>query len=106
MQQNTFCKRGRGPSQIIMSITVLLYDVTVTYCLQWFPEVNTSKDSIITQLLLNPQYLVVLCQPFTPARGPCLDLPSAEAHNKIPDEGVLSLPGPVGHHDPPSGCLG
>ena len=58
------------------------------------PEVSSGELGVGSELLLNPEELVVLGQPLGPARGPGLDLAGTETHHQVSDEAVLSLARP------------
>mmetsp|Transcript_51016 Transcript_51016/g.119606 ORF Transcript_51016/g.119606 Transcript_51016/m.119606 type:complete len:386 (+) Transcript_51016:757-1914(+) len=69
-------------------------------------EARARVAAPVSQLLLDAQELVVLCQPLRSARSSSLDLPCAEADHEIRDEGVLRLARSVGDHDTPASKLG
>ncbi|KAL0609244.1 hypothetical protein AAY473_021531 [Plecturocebus cupreus] len=69
-------------------------------------EVPASKLSLAAQLLFSSEELVVLGEALRLARGTSLDLPSAQPHHHVDDEGIFSLPRTVRHHDTPTIGLG
>lgn len=63
------------------------------------------EDSLVAELLLDSQNLVVLGQSVRAARGTTLDLTGAEAANEIADEVILGLATSVRNHDTPASSL-
>ena len=55
----------------------------------WCPELESRTTHLIAKLLLDPQQLVVLCQPLGPAGRAGFDLASAQSDRQVRDEGVL-----------------
>mmetsp|Transcript_124212 Transcript_124212/g.322656 ORF Transcript_124212/g.322656 Transcript_124212/m.322656 type:complete len:520 (+) Transcript_124212:44-1603(+) len=74
--------------------------------LEWSAEARACEEGLATQLLLDPEQLVVLSQALAAARSPCLDLACAEPDDEVRDEGVLRLAGAVGDHDTPAAAHG
>jgi len=79
----------------------------------------TGINSLVTQLCLNSQKLIVLGETFTsisickdltgdvPATGGAsLDLATPEADDEIGDEGIFGFTGTMGDHDAPTGIEG
>ncbi|GBE58766.1 phosphopyruvate hydratase, putative [Babesia ovata] len=65
-------------------------------------ESSASIAGTGTKLLLNADQLVVLGVALAAAWGTSFDLASAEGDDKVGNEGVLSLAGPVGNHHTPA----
>jgi hypothetical protein len=69
-------------------------------------EKLAGKHSLVSELLLDTEDLVVLGEPVGAARRTGLDLAGAETADEVTDEIVLSLARAVRHHHAPTGSLG
>jgi hypothetical protein len=66
------------------------------------PELLTSVDSLITQLLRDAEDLVQLSKTLRTGWGTSLDLASTETNRDVSDGNIFSLSGSVRDHDAPS----
>ena len=64
--------------------------------------VDTGVNSVVAQLFLNPQKLVIFRCSFTSARRSGFNLSASETNNQISDESVFSFAASVADHDAPA----
>lgn len=97
-------------STYVMKKSILYYNrhLPILLCLDGdrVPEFTSSINSLSTQLLLNPQQLIILGNPFTTRRRARLELARAQTNSDISDGHVLGLAGAMGDHDAPAGGVG
>ena len=71
-----------------------------------YPEPGPVVKSLLAELLLDPEQLILLGGPLPPARRSRLDLTGAQTDRQISNVQILRLDQSMGRHDSPTTLLG